>query len=691
MTAGSELSADPSAAGGKIPNPDHRHWEGRRWLRKPAFEYGWDWVDALPNISIWRGVRLEGRRHAVIDDLRLDTVLRDGRVFVELEAMLENLHWRSGRACVFDLAIHPPDGGAPITRHYAIDLPPGRAPVRDLIEIPNAKLWWPNGMGDQPMYRVVANVGNAAGESRDRREFSIGLRTIELDRSRAANGARFCFRVNGQEVFCRGGNLGPLDPILARVTDEKYRQLVADARDAHFNMLRINGCSSYEGPAFYDACDRAGILIYQDFMFTDLTYPQEDAEFVAAARDETEAAVRMLRHHPCIALWAGNNENTMLFSGSPGYGEKLYGQIFPELCSRIDPRRPYWPGSPAGGKDPNSQMIGDCHWWDDGWMNSNLKQRISPAVYDNCRARFLSEYGVIGPCHIDSIREYLAAVDTQRKSPAWKMHTNDYEEGTLPAAIRTHYADPTNLSLEEYSLYGQLFQATMHESAIEAMRFRKHDPADDCAGILMWSYSDCWGETGWSLLDYYLRRKASYYAARRASAPVKVIVRKRDDHYVTRAVNDTLDTFGGTVDVGWWRLDGTARNVDSRHISLEPNSMLEVANAPAPPADERDPRVWVYAAVLRDSQETAFDQSLCFQEPCRRRELPKPKIAVKAVGDDLIEVSSPVYAHAVHVEDHGREVISNNWFDLLPGVPVRVRLATGIQPSSLQFQSVLPK
>ncbi len=98
LTAGSELSPDDSPPGqgqtphkpafGEIPNPirdgdlyGHRNWYGRKWLRKPQAEYGWDWQDSLPNIGIWRGVRLEGRSYAVLDDLRLDTLLKDDRVF----------------------------------------------------------------------------------------------------------------------------------------------------------------------------------------------------------------------------------------------------------------------------------------------------------------------------------------------------------------------------------------------------------------------------------------------------------------------------------------------------------------------------------------------------------------------------------------------------------------------------------
>ena len=328
-------------SGENIPNPmredapyQHRMWSARKWLRKSHVSYGWDWVDALPNIGIWPGVTLEGRTHAVLHDLRLDTLREGTKVSLEMEAMIENLHTWSERACVFDLEIQAPDGCV-IRRCYSLDMPPGRLPVRDIIEIPNAQLWWPNGMGDQPLYRITARV-NAAGTICDTLQFSIGLRTIEVDRSHLSEGSRFCFRVNGQEVFCRGADIGVHDAILARVSDAKCEALVAEAKNANMNMFRF-ACSIFESFVFYEACDRAGIMIWQDFMFTCTNYPDENAAFCEAVRAESETAIRLLRSHPSIVLWCGNGECTSSF---PGWNEdktallkvggaKFYNQVLP--------------------------------------------------------------------------------------------------------------------------------------------------------------------------------------------------------------------------------------------------------------------------------------------------------------------------------------------------------------------------
>jgi beta-mannosidase len=715
LTAGSELVKDttPPAnqrkasnydlpAPGEIPNPmregditGHRMWSGRKWLRKPQFSYGWDWVDALPNIGIWRGVHLEGRSQAVLHDLRLDTVLETGQVLLELAAVVENLHPWSERACELVLEIQPPEGGKLIQHQYSLLAQPGRNRIEDMFEVPLPKLWWPNGMGAQPLYGVTASVRDAAGTVSDRRAWAIGLRTVEIDRSPQVGVSRFCIRVNGQAVFCHGVNIGPHDAILARISNAKYEALVAEARDANVNMIRINGCSIYEASAFYDACDRAGILVWQDFMFTATYYPANDREFYERVRSEVEQVIPSLRHHPSLALWCGDNETIWFMDDSSDdpaqpastLGIEFYTALIPDLCRLLDPRRPYWLSSPSGGEYPNSELEGDCHWWRQAFMHPDMNRRIRHEVFDDCRARFVSEYGVLGPCHLDSIREYLAPHQMHPGTLGWQMHTNTFEKKAVPAAIRLHYADPETLGVPEYVLYGQMFQAIMHGHAMEALRFRKNDPTDDCQGALIWSFSDCWGETGWSILDYYLRRKASYYWFRRACAPLKVIVRQRGERLVTRIVNDTLQPFAGVVETGWWQLDGGGREVEARPVMVPANSMLEVVAAPLPSDDDRDPRRWLYAAVLRGEDGAAFDQSIWTLRPHRELDLATPEIRAVPVAGGW-EVSSPVYCHGVHVEDHGHELISDNWFNLLPGIPVHVDAVEGAAIDEAAFSAV---
>jgi beta-mannosidase len=573
----------------------------------------------------------------------------------------------------------------------------GHAPVTLRIPVPDAQLWWPNGMGAQPLYRVTARVLHEGAEC-DRREFRIGLRTVEIDRAPLPEGSRFCVRVNGEDVFCKGGNWIPADAILARAGRAKVEALIEAARAANFTMLRVWGGGVYEDPAFYEACDRAGILVWQDFLFACMLYPDYDAGFRAAVRTETETAVRRLRHHPCIALWSGNNENTWgmaewwggeLFEGHRRDGQRLYNEILPDVCRTLDPARPYWPSSPFGGPTPNCETDGDCHWWHPFTMNPDIGRRIRHEVFDECKARFVSEYGVIGPLGLDSVADCLKPGERTPASRAWKVHTNTFEKETLPAAIRRHYAEPEGLAVKDYVLFGQLFQAQMYGGSVEALRFRKGDSRDDCQGALIWMYADCWGETGWTLVDYYLRRKASYYAFRRACAPVKAIVRQRGGALVTRVVNDTLAPVEAELACGWTRLDGREARLRQRRVRVPANGMVEVAREALPAESALDRREWIYLARLSGAGlEDA--PSLWLGRPVRELALARPQWRAEPRGD-AVELCSPVFCHAVHAEDRGRALLSDNYFDLLPGVPKRVRRLDGGRAAALRFRAVVSR
>ncbi len=695
VTSGTELLPPGDRGDGFKGIFATRSFDQRRLLRKPAYEYGWDWCDPLPNIGIEHGVRLEGRSQVVIQQVRLDTTIHGREVSLDGEVTVENPQPWSEVACILELQIDPPRG-EPMIQRRRLDAQVGRSMIACHVAVPDPKLWWPNGMGDQPLYRVTARVICGDAET-DRQVQTVGLRTVEVDRSPLAEGARFCFKVNGKDVFCKGGNWAPADLIPARMNAARYQALVGEAKNAHLTMFRVNGVGLYEDDAFYDACDRAGILVWQDFTFSCFQYPDDKPEFLALVRNEAEGVVKRLRHHASLALWSGNNECLLGMSDWWGCnqtkpedigGVLIYGQVLPEVCHFYDPARTYWPGSPAGGDNPNSETSGDCHWWYTFGNSADPLRRVEPQVPDECRSRFVSEYGVMGPPNLATVRDFLKPEELSRDSLGWKIHQNSMERGITLIGIKSHYGERKDLSLPDFLLYGQLVQAVVQGAMMESMRFRKDDPKDDCEGNLVWSYNDCWGETGWSLIDHYARRKASYYWYKRACSPVKVIVRSRPGHLVTRVVNDTLKSYRGTVRYGWYRLDGSARELQTRNLSIPENGMIEIASASLPSANERNPREWLYAATL-SGKGIPDDQSIWLLAHQRDLALAEPVISNKN-NHGILEVSSSVYCHAVHLEDGGHEILADNYFDLLPGVPLRIPITTTTPSGAYPLTAVLP-
>ena len=169
---------------------------------------------------------------------------------------------------------------------------------------------------------------------------------------------------------------------------------------------------------------------------------------------------------------------------------------------------------------------------------------------------------------------------------------------------------------------------------------------------------------------------------------MKVIIRQRGEQLVTRLVNDTLAPVSGKVEYGWWRLDGSSREVQSRDVQVPANGMIEVASEKVPSSDQRDPSQWLYASVLKKDG-IAVDQSVWLLTPYRRLAASSPQIKAASTADGFLEVSSPVYAHAVHLEDHGHELISNNWFDLCPACRCAFVFA-GSQAEQVHLEAVTP-
>jgi beta-mannosidase len=694
VTAGAERAQDQRMGAGEAdPIYGHRGFKGIAELRKPAFSYGWDWVDALPNIGIWRPIRLEGRSRVRLLDVRHGCDLSEDHRRCRMRLVVDTFNLHPSReypgrvtACLFDPA------GAIVAEARAerlFNVGIDRWQTEFIVERP--QLWWPNGLGRQPLYRLEIAV-EADGALRDTWSRPIGLRTVGIDRSPLPEGHRFALQVNGQDVFCRGGNWVPADAIPARVTRRRYEHLVAEAAAAGLNMLRVWGGGIYEDDAFYEACDRTGILVWQDFMFA-VTPPDERRDFRDLVREEAEAVIRRLRHHPCLALWCANNEMTWGFSEWWGNysleyphpdlkisGRHVFSRILPEACLVLDPDRPYWPGSPAGGERPNSQIEGDCHFWKT--LHKDVEQRISHELYDQCRARFVSEYGIIGPCHPASIRTWLRPEEMRLDHPAWATHCNKFERDTTRVAVARFYADLKGLSLEDYLRYGQIFQAVMYERTLDAFRFRKRDPVDDCAGALIWMWNDCWGENGWTPIDYCLRRKPGWYAIRRACLPVRAIVRRRGNALVTRVVNDTREERRLTIHHGWMRLDGSAREVAVGELMAPANGMVELARSPIPDPAVMPHEEWLYAAWAEGA---GLESAPCIWTllPHRRLRTVRAPIDARVEGRRIVLTAS-AYAHAVGHDGEGGPLLSDNWFDLLPGLPKTI-VCLGASPDAICF------
>ncbi|KAL8863910.1 MAG: hypothetical protein Q9198_010237, partial [Flavoplaca austrocitrina] len=174
------------------------------------------------------------------------------------------------------------------------------------------KLWYPARYGNQPLYELKAILypGGAGTLACDVKTKRFGLRRAEVVQRELddATGTTFFFQINNIPVFCGGSNWIPADMSIPRIEPSKYRALLKLALAGNHSMIRVWGGGIYEEDVFYDSCDELGILVWQDFLFACGNYPAND-DFLDLVKREATANVKRLRHHPCIVLWAGNNED----------------------------------------------------------------------------------------------------------------------------------------------------------------------------------------------------------------------------------------------------------------------------------------------------------------------------------------------------------------------------------------------
>jgi len=273
----------------------------RNWMRKPQYQYGWDWNPVMVNVGITGDVRLEWAKHARIDQGLVQASLSDDLSLAELTVNV----FVQGVGTDVKATIRSTVIETNQTIDQEVSLGKEVKKFTNQLEVTRPKLWWPIGQGGQNFYHIKTEVivGGTVVDSGTKR---IGIRKLEIDQSpHPEEGKYFTLKVNNRKIFCKGGNWVPADMIYSAVTKEKYETLVNLAKEANFNMLRIWGGGEYISHELLELCDEAGIMVWQDFMFACAKYPGNDREFANNVRDEMTWAVREYSSHPSLCVWCG--------------------------------------------------------------------------------------------------------------------------------------------------------------------------------------------------------------------------------------------------------------------------------------------------------------------------------------------------------------------------------------------------
>ncbi|MCX7771911.1 MAG: glycoside hydrolase family 2 protein [Clostridia bacterium] len=510
---------------------------GFQHLRKGHYMFGWDWGPILPDMGIWRSIGLRFLSGARIKEVYFRQKHFSGQVELQCEITAQLYAEKPLRARV---EIMHPDG-----RHQELygEFENAKAVLKANIQ--NPELWWPNGYGQQPLYDVRVTLISEDSPA-DSRDYQIGLRTIKLSTYKDQWGREFTFVVNGEKIFAMGANYIPQDNLLGRVTYQRTENLVRDCVAANFNMLRIWGGGLYADDDLLSLCDRYGILVWQDFLFACALYDLTDA-FEENIKKEAEDNIKRMRHHACLALWCGNNENeTALVHWGLPQNEKLrsdyltmYERILPEVVKTHDPDRYYWPSSPSsyGGFDkPGDPDHGDTHYWD-VWHGMKPFED-----YKNHYFRFCSEFGFQSFPSMKTIESFTLPEDRNIFSYVMERHQkNTAANGKIVTYLADNYRFPKDLRQLIYA--SQLLQSEAVGVGVEHMRRNR----GRCMGATYWQVNDCWPVASWSSIDYFGRWKALHYAAKRFFAPVLLSAERTDKVVKLNVSNERRTRFEGQV------------------------------------------------------------------------------------------------------------------------------------------------
>jgi beta-mannosidase len=672
------------------PAPDTEPQTGRTSrvrIHKSRMTYGWDFCPRMIHQGIWQPVHLQLVGQARIRDVWARPILSDDlrRARVTVAVALDLA--AAGRVEIEAVLAGFPDAITAAAR--AIDAGAGRSDTELELEVDEPPLWWPNGLGSSPVGRVIVRVTGPDGAV-DERAVPIGFRRVELIPNEGAppDARRYTFVVNGRRLYVKGWNWVPHVVFHGVPRPDRIDHLVRLAANANVNLLRVWGGGLIETPAFYEACDRAGLMVWQEFIQSSSGVedtPSDDPDFVALMRAEAEAIVPLRRNHPSLVLWCGGNE----LQGPTGPLDDTAPVLgaLSDIVHRLDPDRHWLPTSPTGPVFHNRLDViaarpDDLHDVHGPWEHQGLTGQYE--LSNRGTSLFSSEFGVEG---MTNRRSHEALIPEARRWPATRAnpvyrHLGDWwiNETHVQACFGEHIED-----LETLRRASQHLQADGLRYAIEANRRR----APRNSGSIPWQFNEPY-PFAWSTcaVDHRGDPKAAWFAVRRAYAPIAVAA-AFDRAALDRAPETEATIWAWTDDErvsGWLSaafiaVDGEPLAEAGWEVDLGPERPLRagvlrtVFDATPPNVVLLDLRLTDVAGAVRAANRYAFSGTADLGPLL---DLARARLEVATERDDntwrvrLTHVAGPAALGLTLVDDRpaaepGWAEVGDSWFDLLPG------------------------
>ena len=645
----------------------------RVFTRKAAYQYGWDWAPTYVSGGIWQDVKLHIWNTATIRNIKTKTeTLNSEKALISIEIEIESDTKFFGTLSI--------DGkNQKIKKSFNnISIKKGKHLYELQLEIENPTLWWVHNLGEPYTYKFELSLTNK-NKPIDSQNFQLGLRTIELIRAKDDSGETFYFKLNGVPVFMKGANYVPQSSFPGIVKDSAYRKLISNAKNANMNMLRVWGGGIYEKDIFYDLCDSAGILVWQDFMFANAMYPN-DSSFIENVKTEANYQVKRLSKHPSLAVWCGNNEMDEAWHNWGWAGnytkqdsatiwndyQQLFHSMLPEIVRTTNPETPYTSSSPLFGRgNPRSSFEGDNHYWyvwHDGYDFD---------WYNNVTGRFMSEFGFQSFPSMKTIEMFDSSAIRKIDSDVMLAHQKHPRGNTIIKQYMTNY-DPVPNDFEDFVYVSQLLQAEGIRTGILAQRREK----PFCMGSLYWQLNDCWPAISWSGIDFSGQWKALHYFAKQDFQNILISPVVINDSLEIHVVSDSLNGFKAQMHIKLMDFTGIEAEDWNLDFTMDKNSSQKVFKTSISEIlkGKSKNRHLLYVELISD-EKTLATRTIYFEKP-KDLQLENPDFNYEVNninGGYEIVLKSKNLVKNLYLELPMEGIFTDNYFDLIPGIEKRVK------------------
>lgn len=564
-----------------------------RWFRTTLLGRTPGWSPPAAVVGPWKDIWLERRSTIDVQAVRLQATVDgiDGLVSCHLQARAMGQALVAGVAGTSQVAsVHLQiERQGRVESHLLEHISPllplspatDTATFEGTLRIRDVALWWPHTHGEPALYQASLHIRVAGLAEEITVDLGrIGFRTVTLNTA----GGDFSLAVNGVPIFCRGACWTPLDPVALRSPAAHYSMAVAQARVAGMNMLRVAGTMVYEDDHFYDACDEQGMLVWHDFMFANMDYPGDDAQFMASVSAEVCQQLKRRQSNACVVLLCGNSEvaqqAAMWGASSELWRSALFDDALAQLCKTHAPHTPYWPSSAYGGSFPHQASEGTTSYYGVGAYLRPLDDAR------RAQLRFATECLAFANVPAQTaVARMPGGLSTRVHHPGWKARSpRDLGAGWDFDDVRDHYlallfhTDPMKLRYADHERYLTLSRIVTGEvMAASFSEWRR--PGASCRGALVLFMRDLWAGAGWGLVDDAGTPKACYHYLKRVLQPTTVLLTDEGGNgLLVHLVNERCEAQHVSLDVTAWR-DGDVQVASGKRDLVLPAHSAQSLNS----------------------------------------------------------------------------------------------------------------